>query len=66
MITFFNCYTFGEYLHLSFKDSNNENENNLKRYLQDKGQADLVFKETTPTVEDCFIRLLGGEDGNSN
>src|ERR1035437_3566930 len=53
-----NCYASGEYIHLSFKDNNKENENQLKNYLKDKGQSDLVLKATTPTVEDCFIRLL--------
>jgi ABC-type multidrug transport system ATPase subunit len=64
-----NCYASGEFIHLSFKDSNKENEASLKKYLLDKGQTDIVFKATTPTVEDCFIRLLGKQEdgkGDSN
>lgn len=61
-----NCYAAGEYVHLSFKEPGVESGNSLLKYLQEKGEKDLVFKETTPTVEDCFIRLLGKKDGNSN
>jgi ABC-2 type transport system ATP-binding protein len=60
------CYASGEYVHLSFKNSAVENESILKRFLQEKGQTDLVIKETTPTVEDCFIGLSKQQDGNSN
>jgi hypothetical protein len=64
--TLLNCYAAGEYIHLSFKNSSGENESLLTKYLQEKGQTDLVFKETVASVEDCFIRLLGNPDGNSN
>ncbi len=60
------CYASGEYIHLSFKNTTKENEGSLKKFLEEKGETDLVFKETIPTVEDCFIRLLGHTDGNSN
>ncbi len=63
-----NCYAAGEYIHLSLKEAGKEKEDELLKFLQDKGDKDLVFKETTPTVEDCFIRLLGkqevSKDGN--
>ena len=61
-----NCYAAGEYIHLSLKKPGNENENLLLQHLKEKGETDLEFKETIPTVEDCFIRLLGKQDGNSN
>ena len=48
------CYTFGEYLHLSFKDSEEE----LRKYLQNRGHSNIEFTPVTPTVEDCFIKLL--------
>jgi len=60
------CYASGEYIHLSFKEGSAENERMLTSQLKEKGQTDLVFRETTPTVEDCFVRLLGNRDGNSN
>jgi len=49
-----NCYTFGEFLHLSITT----NEQEVRKYLQEKGHTDIEFKAITPTVEDCFIRLL--------
>jgi ABC-type multidrug transport system ATPase subunit len=53
-----NCYTFGEYLHLYINCSEEE----LRQFIASKGYADLEFKEVTPTVEDCFIRLLKERD----
>ena len=60
------CYAAGEYIHLSLKETGKQNESQLLKHLKEKGDKDLVFKETIPTVEDCFIRLLGKQDGNSN
>jgi ABC-2 type transport system ATP-binding protein len=58
-----NCYTFGEYLHVSITS----NEQELRKYLQEKGHTDIEFKAIPPTVEDCFIRLLKQQDdGNGN
>jgi ABC-2 type transport system ATP-binding protein len=57
-----NCYTFGEYLHLSI--TNNEQE--VRKYLQEKGHTDVEFKAIVPTVEDCFIRLLKHRDDERN
>ncbi|HVA99265.1 MAG TPA: ABC transporter ATP-binding protein, partial [Bacteroidia bacterium] len=58
-----NCYTFGEYIHLSLKCSEEE----VKKYLHENGHSDIDFKIIKPTVEDCFIRLLKGQnERNSN
>ena len=58
-----NCYTFGEYLHLSLTCSEEE----AKKYLLNKGYNDVAFKNAVPTVEDCFIRLLKEQnERNSN
>jgi ABC-2 type transport system ATP-binding protein len=57
-----NCYTFGEYLHISLKC----NEEEVKKFLADKGYTDIEFKATTPTVEDCFINLLKEKSGRRN
>jgi len=53
-----NCYTFGEFLHLSINGS----EEDVKKYLQEKGHDNIEFKAIEPTVEDCFIRLLKEDD----
>ncbi|MGP8216629.1 MAG: ABC transporter ATP-binding protein [Bacteroidia bacterium] len=60
------CYASGEYIHLSFRNPETDHKAVLLSYLQEKGNINLVFKETTPTIEDCFISLLGKKDGNSN
>jgi ABC-2 type transport system ATP-binding protein len=58
-----NCYTFGEHLHLSITCTEQETIS----YIKSKGHDNIYFKEITPTVEDCFIRLLKSEDErNSN
>lgn len=56
------CYTFGEYLHLSLKTSKEDALN----YLQRKGHSRVEMKEVTPTIEDCFIRLLKQDERDSN
>ncbi len=56
------CYTFGEYLHLSLKTS----EQDVLNYLQRKGHSKVEIKEVTPTIEDCFIRLLKHDERDSN
>jgi len=58
-----NCYTFGEFMHLSVKCSEEE----AKKYLNDKGHTGFEFKQIEPTVEDCFIKLLKEQnERNSN
>jgi len=57
-----NCYTFGEYLHMAAKCSEQE----IRKYLEECGHAEVEFKEVTPTVEDCFIRLLKEKSNNGN
>lgn len=46
------CYAFGEYLHVSGE------ENELLAYIKGKGYTDIVWKKISPSIEDCFIRLL--------
>jgi ABC-2 type transport system ATP-binding protein len=52
------CFTFGEYLHFSFKQEGPESESELLAYIRNKGHQHVEMKLVTPTVEDCFIRLL--------
>lgn len=53
-----NCYTFGEYLHISFTSSEDE----LRKYLERLNHNNIEIVAIRPTVEDCFIRLLKHED----
>jgi ABC-2 type transport system ATP-binding protein len=52
------CYTFGEYLHISFREEQESYIKELVRELKTKGHHDIEIKEITPTIEDCFIKLL--------
>lgn len=52
------CYTFGEYLHLSLKNDGEEAREQLQHYLAAKGHTGIVMDNVTPTIEDCFIKLL--------
>ena len=49
------CFSFGEYHHVSFKE---ENQKIVLEYLKNKGHKEIELKEATPTIEDCFIKLL--------
>lgn len=52
------CYTFGEYLHLSLKNDDKQNQLNLMDHLQESGHTTIEMTPVTPTIEDCFIKLL--------
>jgi ABC-type multidrug transport system ATPase subunit len=53
------CNSFGEYHHISFKKKNDvEMQKMLKMYLSDKKHQHIEIMETTPTIEDCFIKLM--------
>jgi ABC-type multidrug transport system ATPase subunit len=47
-------YAFGEHVHAIFK----EDPDDVTRYLETAGCSDISITKTTPTIEDCFIRLL--------
>src|SRR4051794_26098687 len=53
-----NCYAFGENVHLSFKNDAESNQQKLLSYLNSKEHKHVEIKQVTPTIEDCFIRLL--------
>lgn len=52
-----NCYAFGEYMHVTFKDGNN-NEAYLEELAAKYNAEDVEVKKITPAIEDCFIRLM--------
>ena len=52
------CYTFGEYLHLSLKHDDEQNRTMLLDHLKKLDHQDIEISEVTPTIEDCFIKLL--------
>jgi ABC-2 type transport system ATP-binding protein len=48
-------YAFGEYAHASFEQTT---EKEIVNFLASKGVKDVELRETQPTIEDCFIKLL--------
>lgn len=52
------CYAFGEYLHLSLTNDDSRIKADLIHYLNTKGHLDIEMVPVTPTIEDCFIKLL--------
>lgn len=52
------CYSFGQKLHVSLRSERVNVAGELKDYLTSLGHSDVQVALTTPTIEDCFIRLL--------
>ncbi|MFZ2905163.1 MAG: ABC transporter ATP-binding protein [Cyclobacteriaceae bacterium] len=52
------CYAFGEYLHLSLKQDSDKTRADLHNHLKTKGHSNVEIDSITPTIEDCFIKLL--------
>jgi len=51
-------YAFGEYAHVAAKKDAFDFEKKLKKYLEEEGIENVVIKEITASIEDCFIKLL--------
>jgi ABC-2 type transport system ATP-binding protein len=49
-------YPFGEYHHVVLKNENEEIE--LKSYLQNQSHQHLEIKKVIPDIEDCFMELM--------
>lgn len=54
----FSCYPFGEDLHVALKGDTQDGLTALLDYLKNKGHSNVQWKEITPGIEDCFIRLM--------
>ena len=53
------CYAFGEYHHITFKEDNEDAGTALLDDLKAKQYSTVELKPITPTIEDCFIKLMG-------
>lgn len=53
-----NCNAFGEYLHINFTNDSEAELNKLKAHLTEKQHTDIIIKKVTPSIEDCFIKLM--------
>lgn len=51
------CNAFGEFHHITM-DNGKLTMKNLEKMLIESGHKNLVIKEITPTIEDCFINLM--------
>ena len=52
------CYAFGEYLHLSLEQDDEKTRTDLLSHLKTVGHNNIEMFAVTPTIEDCFIKLL--------
>lgn len=52
-----NCYAFGEYLHLTLRSPEADAMSVMKMAGRHSGEG-FEVKMVTPTIEDCFIRLM--------
>ncbi len=52
------CFTFGEYLHLSLRNDDETTKQVLLDHLKNSGHQHIEISSVTPTIEDCFIKLL--------
>ena len=50
-----NSYAFGEFAHATFKT---RSEQGVEQYLRGLGIRNILIRKATPTIEDCFIKLL--------
>lgn len=51
------CYAFGEYAHVAFKNKKPD-LGKIKSYLEQQGLTGIDMKKTEVTIEDSFIKLL--------
>jgi ABC-2 type transport system ATP-binding protein len=51
------CFTFGDSMHLTFREDNDGNAGKLTAYLMDKGHIGLEVKEIPAGIEDYFIKI---------
>jgi hypothetical protein len=51
------CFTFGDAMHLTFKEDKEDNVPKLTKYLTEKGQQGLEIKEIQAGIEDYFIKV---------
>jgi ABC-2 type transport system ATP-binding protein len=52
------CNSFGEYHHVTLNQDDDSTKEKLKMELQIKLNAEIEMRLTTPTIEDCFIKLM--------
>ncbi|WP_164111859.1 MULTISPECIES: ABC transporter ATP-binding protein [Sphingobacterium] len=56
------CNAFGAYHHITFSNDENEQQHELVYLLKDRQHTSIELKPIKPTIEDCFIKLMNGND----
>ena len=56
------CNAFGEFLHITFINENENALSEIKVHLEKKGHKEIVINIITPSIEDCFIKLMKNDD----
>lgn len=56
-----NIYLFGHNIHYT-EETNNPDAGKIKDFLNIKNHGQIEVSEIEPTVEDCFIELMGGKE----
>jgi drug efflux transport system ATP-binding protein len=51
-------YAFGEFLHVTLKNKDQDGIAEIKKYGEQKGHKDIKVQAIAPTIEDSFIRLM--------
>lgn len=59
------CYAFGEFIHLTMQQDNSS-EGSVRKILEPHHLQELEVQQITPTVEDCFIRLMRQRTNNKD
>ncbi|WP_312356145.1 ABC transporter ATP-binding protein [Empedobacter sp.] len=52
------CFSFGDFHHITFQNDNELSQKKLIQTLQEANFQDIELKHITPTIEDCFIKLM--------
>lgn len=52
------CFSFGDFHHITFQNDNEHSQKKLIQTLQEDSFQDIKLKHITPTIEDCFIKLM--------
>jgi ABC-2 type transport system ATP-binding protein len=52
------CNSFGEYHHITFTEDTDSTKTSLLQILQSRSHIGTELKLITPTIEDCFIKLM--------
>src|SRR5690554_901529 len=52
------CNAFGDSHHITFSDDDTHQQQNLIRHLEARQHSNIQLQQITPTIEDCFIKLI--------